>query len=193
MVVAVTWTKLGDEFGDECWTLSDKAFRLHTEGLLWSNRMLTDGKLAKDEMRRWARRPESAEELVCVGWWEDHGLHYQIVHHLGYQRTREQVARQSLANSKNRAKGKTRPVRQKEDSSDGPSVDSSDGNGLSDESSDERDGTGQAGTRERAKQKNDDYAEDYRTWCEEEPTNSFTPTADQLDRIEANIRAGYQS
>lgn len=42
----MTWTKLGDEFADECWTLTDAAFRLHTEGLLWSNRMLTDGQLA---------------------------------------------------------------------------------------------------------------------------------------------------
>ena len=58
----MTWTKLGDEFADECWTLSDAAFRLHTEGLLWSNRMLTDGQLAKDDMRRWAHHPEAAEE-----------------------------------------------------------------------------------------------------------------------------------
>ena len=61
----MTWTKLGDEFGDECWTLTDQAFRLHTEGLCWSNRMTTDGQLAKEDMRRWARHPEAAEELVC--------------------------------------------------------------------------------------------------------------------------------
>jgi hypothetical protein len=97
----MTWTKLGDEFADECWTLSDKAFRLHTQGLLWSNRMLTDGQLAKEDMRRWAHHPDSAEELVSVGWWEDRGGHYQIVHHLGYQRTRKQIAKQSIANAKN--------------------------------------------------------------------------------------------
>jgi hypothetical protein len=159
----MTWTKLGDEFADECWTLTDKAFRLHAEGLLWSNRMLTDGQLAKDDMKRWAHHPEAAEELVSIGWWGDGGQHYQIVHHLGYQRTREQVAKQSLANRANRAKGKARPVRPKDD----PSDESSDepvlaavtretesvsvprgkpkvANGPSDDSSDERDRTGQA-------------------------------------------------
>lgn len=100
----MTWTKLGDEFGDECWTLSDAAFRLHTEGLCWSNRMLTDGQLAKDEMRRWAHHPDAAEELVNVGWWENHGEHYQIIHHLGYQRTKKQIANQSIANQKNAAR-----------------------------------------------------------------------------------------
>jgi hypothetical protein len=159
----MTWTKLGDEFADECWTLTDKAFRLHTEGLLWSNRMLTDGQLAKDDMKRWAHHPEAAEELVSIGWWEDGGQHYQIVHHLGYQRTREQVAKQSLANRANRAKGKARPVRPKDDSFDESSdervstavvretesVSVSRGkpqvnNKPSDDSSDERDRTGQA-------------------------------------------------
>ncbi len=41
----MTWTKLGDEFGDECWTLSDAAYRLHVDGLVWSNRKGTDGQL----------------------------------------------------------------------------------------------------------------------------------------------------
>lgn len=97
----MTWTKLGDEFADECWTLSDKAFRLHAEGLCWSNRMQTEGQLAKEDMRRWARHPEAADELVDVGWWEDHGGHYQIIHHIGYQRTKKQIAKQSIANAKN--------------------------------------------------------------------------------------------
>lgn len=100
----MTWTKLGDEFADECWTLSDAAFRLHTEGLLWSNRKATDGQLAKDDMRRWARHPEAAEELVSVGWWEDHGQHYQVIHHMGYQRTKDEVAHQSNVNRENAKK-----------------------------------------------------------------------------------------
>lgn len=97
----MTWTKLGDEFAEECWTLSDPAFRLHTEGLCWSNRKATDGQLAKDDMRRWARHPDAPEELVSVGWWEDRGGHYQIVHHLGYQRTKDQIAHQSNVNAEN--------------------------------------------------------------------------------------------
>ena len=100
----MTWTKLGDEFADECWTLSSDAFRLHTEGLVWSNRKATDGQLAKDDMRRWAKRPEAAEELVSIGWWEDRGEHYQIVHHLGYQRTKEEIAHQSNVNAENAKK-----------------------------------------------------------------------------------------
>jgi hypothetical protein len=124
----MSWTKLGDEFPDECWTLSDAAFRLHTEGLCWSNRMGTDGQLARDDMRRWAHDPEAAEDLVDVGWWKDCGGHYLIVHHLGYQRTKKQIANQSNANRANRAKGKTRPLRSQE---------------SSDESSDEMDRTGQ--------------------------------------------------
>ena len=81
--------------------VDDEAFRLHTEGLVWSNKKATDGQLAKDDMRRWARHPEAAEELVSVGWWEDRGEHYQIVHHLGYQRTKDQIAHQSNVNAEN--------------------------------------------------------------------------------------------
>ncbi len=33
----MTWTKLGDEFTDETWTVSDAAYRLHVDGLVWSN------------------------------------------------------------------------------------------------------------------------------------------------------------
>ena len=43
----MTWTKLGDEYGGECWELSDAAFRLHIEGLVWSNGKALDGRLAK--------------------------------------------------------------------------------------------------------------------------------------------------
>jgi hypothetical protein len=119
----VTWTKTGDEFSDECWTLSDAAYRLHHEGLTWSNRKQTDGRLDKDDMRRWAKRPEAAEELVVVGWWEDHGGHYQIIHHIGYQRTKAQIANQSIANAKNanRRWSKKPP---KDESSDESSSDS---------------------------------------------------------------------
>ena len=86
----MTWTKLGDEFTDECWRLSDAAFRLHTEGLCWSNRKHLDGCLVKDDMSRWAHCLKAAEELVDLGFWEDHSDHYQIYAHQGWQRTAEQ-------------------------------------------------------------------------------------------------------
>lgn len=104
----MTWTKQGDEYADECWALSDAAYRLHNEGLVWSNRKALDGKLAKDDMVRWAKRPAAAEELVACGWWTDQGGHYQIVHHLGYQRTAAEIAHQSNVNRENRSKGKAR-------------------------------------------------------------------------------------
>ncbi len=92
----MSWSKICAKFADQRWTLTDAAYRLHHEGLTWSNRKQTDGRLAKDDMRRWAKRPEAAEELVAVGWWEDHLTHYQIIQHIGYPRTKAQIANQSI-------------------------------------------------------------------------------------------------
>lgn len=101
----MTWTKLSDDYSDDCWELSDAAYRLHTEGLTWSNRKLLDGTLPKDDVRRWAKRPEAADELVACGWWEDRGDEYQIIHHACYQRTREQVLAQQQRSRGNGQRG----------------------------------------------------------------------------------------
>lgn len=105
----MTWTKLGDEYTDHCWKLSDAAFRLHTDALVWSNRRHLDGVLQKDDMRRWAKTPEAVGELLQHGFWVDEGDRYRIVYHLGWQRTAEQWLRQSEANKANRAKRKPKP------------------------------------------------------------------------------------
>ena len=101
----MTWTKLSDDFSDDCWTLSDAAFRLHVEGLVWSNRKLLDLHLPKEDVRRFAKQPDAAAELVSVGWWTDEGSHYVIRHHGGYQPTREAVLARQAANSSNGRKG----------------------------------------------------------------------------------------
>jgi hypothetical protein len=178
----MSWTKLGDEFADECWTLSDPAFRLHVEGHVWSNLKSCDGKLAKDDMVRWAKRLEAAEELVAKGWWEDHGDHYVIIHHIGYQRTAEQVANQSKINADNRAKGKARPVRPKNKPSDE----------SSEEPSDEMDRTGQDGHVLENSQKNSasngvESFEEYRARAGVRANlNEFEAV------IRANVERGYE-
>jgi hypothetical protein len=101
----MTWTKLSDDFSDDCWELSDAAIRLHVEGLVWSNRKLLDCRLSKDDMVRWAKRQGAAGELVAAGWWRDTGDHYVIVHHATYQRSREAVLKQQEINQRNGVKG----------------------------------------------------------------------------------------
>ncbi|OBI00571.1 hypothetical protein [Mycobacterium sp. E2733] len=101
----MTWTKLSDDFSDDCWELSDAAYRLHSEGLVWSNRKLLDCRLPKSDIRRWAKRPDAADELVACGWWRDIGDAYVIVHHAVYQRTRDAVLAQQDANQKNGQRG----------------------------------------------------------------------------------------
>jgi hypothetical protein len=101
----VTWTKLSDDFSDDCYQLSDAAFRLHIEGLIWSNRKLLDLSLDKAMLPRWATRPEAAEELVRAGWWADKGDHYLIRHHGIYQRSRDEVLKQQQANHRNGKRG----------------------------------------------------------------------------------------
>jgi hypothetical protein len=135
----MTWTKLGDEYLEDCFRLSTDAFRLHTEGLVYSTGKNLDGRLEKARMLRWAYNTDAVTELVDTGFWTDEGDHYQIRAHMGWQLTAEQVLERSMRNKINRAKGKARPVKNPQvadDSSDDPS----------DRLSDQRDGTGRDGT-----------------------------------------------
>lgn len=135
----MTWTKLGDEFNEDCFRLSTDAFRLHTEGLVYSTGKNLDGRLDKARMLRWAFNIDGAAELVACGFWTDEGDHYQIRAHMGWQPTAEQRLAQSMRNKNNRAKAKTRPVKK-------PQVADESSDELSDELSDDRDGTGRVGT-----------------------------------------------
>lgn len=99
----MTWTKLSDDFTDDTWTLSDAAYRLHSDGLVWSNRKLLDLHIPKDDVRRF-KTPEAIGELLDGGWWTIDGNHYVIVHHARYQRMREAVINQQTVNKENRAK-----------------------------------------------------------------------------------------
>jgi hypothetical protein len=101
----MTWTKLSDDFSDDCWELSDAAVRLHVEGLNWTMRKLTGGMLLENEMSRWAKRPAVATELTDRGYWRDEGDRYFTVHHMGYQREPEKVLAQQEANRRNGSMG----------------------------------------------------------------------------------------
>jgi hypothetical protein len=109
----MTWTKLSDDFTDDCWVLSDEAYRLHSDGLIWSNRKLLDLCVPKEDVGRFAKKPEAVTELLDQGFWLDVGVAYVIRHHAQYQRTREAVIKQQEINRQNggkggRPKGKTR-------------------------------------------------------------------------------------
>ena len=72
----MTWVKLGDEYPVAARTLSDAAFRTHTEALCWSASRLLDLQIPKHELRRFAETadPDTAvEELVNAAWWQDCG------------------------------------------------------------------------------------------------------------------------
>jgi hypothetical protein len=105
----MTWTKLSDDFADDCWTLSDAAHRLHIEGLTWSNRKLLDLRIPKEDVRRF-KRPEALPELLDIGYWLEGQDYFEIVHHGRYQRLRVDVIKQQQANSANALKkGKPKP------------------------------------------------------------------------------------
>lgn len=101
----MTWTKLSDDFTDDCWVLTDAAYRLHSDGLIWSNRKLLDLCIPKEDVSRFAKRPDVVSELLEQGFWTDIGNAYVIRHHAQYQRTREAVIKQQEVNRENGGKG----------------------------------------------------------------------------------------
>ena len=92
----MTWTKLGDEFSDECANtgLSDAAYRTHVEAIAWLYRVeRMDLHIPKHLLRRFVGSEDwenAVQVLAALGWWRDRGDHYQVVHH-------EDVIRQSIA------------------------------------------------------------------------------------------------
>lgn len=112
----MTWTKLSDDYSDDTWRLSDAAFRLHTEALVWNNRKLLDCLIPKDDLRRFAKNPGPVQELLAAGFWQDLGDNYLIIHHAQYQRDSIAVIKQQAANRANGGKGgrpKGKPREQK--------------------------------------------------------------------------------
>lgn len=84
----MTWTKLSDDFGDECADLSDAAFRTHTEGLLWTMRRETGGAVTTRDVSRFAESAdwrEAVTELVTRGFWDQYDNGFLIQHHMQHQ------------------------------------------------------------------------------------------------------------
>ena len=90
--------KFDDLFGDhpKIAGLSDAAFRLHTLGILYCSRHLTDGLIAADEVPRLVRRfrKSALAELVASGLWINvlDGA-YSIHDYLDWNDSREEVER----------------------------------------------------------------------------------------------------
>jgi hypothetical protein len=103
----MTWTKIGDEYSAQSWVLSDAAYRLQTDALIWSNTKYTDGRLDKGEMYLWAKTqdPDVIAELLARHSWEDRGDHYQIILFMAWQKTSEEWLHQSAVNAVNGRKG----------------------------------------------------------------------------------------
>jgi hypothetical protein len=71
----MTWTRLSDDFTDrpQLLQVSRSARLLHIEAMVWSNRLLTDGRIPSAALRRMTDAEDLAElveELASAGIWE---------------------------------------------------------------------------------------------------------------------------
>ena len=92
----MTYTFLGDEFADDARDLSDTAFRLHVEGLVWSVKRMSDCAIDERDLPRltditgpklWA----VIGELIEAGFWERDQKVLRIIHGSHWQLTKRQV------------------------------------------------------------------------------------------------------
>jgi len=94
----MTWTKLSDDFADQCARagLSDAAFRTHVEGLTWAMRRETGGYLDHLDIRKAIETPNAAAaiaELLAVGYWQHSGTGYLVRHHMEHQPEPDVIAK----------------------------------------------------------------------------------------------------
>ena len=91
----MTWANFDDNFADhpKVLALSDGAFRLHTSGILYSARYLTDGvvPLAVAQRLTPTYRAAYLSELVSAGLWTLSEGGYHIHDYLQWNRSRDQI------------------------------------------------------------------------------------------------------
>lgn len=96
----MAWLKLDDTMPqhDKITDITVEARWLYIAGLCWSSSLLTDGKIARNKLRRIEPDVDSETallELVRVGLWElDDAGDIHIVNYLRHQRSAEDVKRQ---------------------------------------------------------------------------------------------------
>jgi hypothetical protein len=91
----MTWTKISDDFTEQCADLSDAAFRTHVEGLIWSMKRETGGMIKERDLKRLAEsehRHEAVAELVERQFWTQLDNGYRVEHHMQHQVEPEVIA-----------------------------------------------------------------------------------------------------
>ena len=89
------WVRIDDNFADhpKIIALSDKAFRLFIQGLCYSNRLLSDGRIPYQIVNGWVGDDplKPSDELEEQGLWERYEKGFSIRSYEEYQPTRSEV------------------------------------------------------------------------------------------------------
>lgn len=112
-MIAVTWTKLSDDFGDDAarYRLSDAEFRTHVEGLLWVNRRETDGIITDRDIKRFAESRDTETAVLGLlqkGLWARRGPDIEIIHHLEHQIEHAVLAKRRAGNAERQRRKRLR-------------------------------------------------------------------------------------
>jgi hypothetical protein len=92
----MTWLKLPDEFDDQCEDLSDSAYRLHVNALVWVMRRELGPRFPKRKLRLFAQTTDpdtDVTELVSRGFWLDLISDYEVVYGMEHQPEPEVLAK----------------------------------------------------------------------------------------------------
>lgn len=107
----MAYASFDDQFADhpKIAALTDSAFRLHTAGILYCARHLTDGLIPADEVPRLVRRYRKAslDELTDRALWvaAGAGQAYTIHDYLDWNLSRHQVEKRRIVAQQNGQKG----------------------------------------------------------------------------------------
>lgn len=106
----MSWLKIDDGFMEhpKVVGLSASAFRLFMEGLCYSSRYLTDGKMPTGALRAMNGTPRAAVELVAAGLWEVRDEGWAVHDYLEYNPSRAEVdeKRQHISQERSKAGSK---------------------------------------------------------------------------------------
>lgn len=104
--------EVDDNFADhgKVWRLSDAAFRLHTSGILYCARLITDGFVPANKVQKLVPkfRVKALDELVSAGMWTavgiDQVVSYEIHDYLDWNPSRAQIEERRKKAAQRKAK-----------------------------------------------------------------------------------------